>query len=92
MSPSFSDFDKGPLRAVKPISRSQLKGGFGTDSGPSRGDPYRPAVRPTEASKAAVCYVRNTSRPDVAGRRGFDAVRHEENDPLVQNQMSTCQA
>ncbi len=28
-------------------------------------------------------YDRLTSRPDVAGRRGFDAIRHEENDPLV---------
>ena len=35
-----------PLRAVKPISRSQWNGGFGAHCGPSRGDPCRRAVRP----------------------------------------------
>jgi hypothetical protein len=45
---------------------SSRHGGFGADSGPTRGDPCRPAIRPFEASKAAVCYVRDTSAP--AGR------------------------
>ena len=34
-----------PLRAVKPISRSQWNAGYG-HSGPSRVDPFRPALRP----------------------------------------------
>jgi hypothetical protein len=51
---------------VKPISRLQWNGGFGADFGPFRGDPCRPALRPIEASKAAVCYVRNTSTPAVS--------------------------
>jgi hypothetical protein len=49
--------------AVKPISRSQMEWRVGLDSGRSRGDFCRRANRPTEASKAAVCYVRNTSTP-----------------------------
>jgi hypothetical protein len=64
-SPPFAmfcrQFDQCLLRAVKPISRSQWNDGFGADSGPSQGDSRRRAIRPTEASKAAVCYVRNTS-------------------------------
>jgi hypothetical protein len=55
------------LWAVKPISRSQWNGGFGADSGRSGGDPRRRAIRPFEASKTVVCYVRNTSR--AAGRQ-----------------------
>ena len=39
--------------------------GFRPDSGPLRGNPGRRAFRPTEASKAAVRYVRNTSTPAV---------------------------
>jgi hypothetical protein len=31
--------------------------------------PGRTAIRPTEGSKAAVCYVRNTSTPAVTGQR-----------------------
>jgi hypothetical protein len=49
-----------PLPAVRRVSRSQWNGGFGADSGPSRGDPIRPAFRPMEASKSVVCYVRST--------------------------------
>ena len=48
---------------------------YGADTGTSRGDPCRPALRPFEASKAAVCYVRlrrkapsRASRPPPAGR------------------------
>ena len=43
-------------------------GCYGADSGPSRDDPRRPAIRPVEAFKAAVCYVRNTSIPAVPTR------------------------
>ncbi len=53
------------LRAVNAISRSQWNDGYGANPGPSRGDPCRRASRPIEASKAAVCYVRNTSIRDV---------------------------
>jgi hypothetical protein len=38
--------EEPPLRAVKPTSRPQLNGGYGADSGPSRGDPSRRAIRP----------------------------------------------
>jgi hypothetical protein len=52
--------------AVKSIlRRAEWNGGFRPDSGLSTRDPRRPALRPTEASKAAVCYVRNTSICDV---------------------------
>jgi hypothetical protein len=51
-------------------SSGTLDGGFGSDSGPSRGDASRRAIRPTEASKAAVCYVPNTSTPAVRRVRG----------------------
>ena len=50
-----------PLRAVKPISRSQSNAGYGPDSGPSRGGPCRRALSPIEASKAAISYDRFTS-------------------------------
>jgi hypothetical protein len=56
-----------PLRAVKPISRSQWNGGNGADSGPSRGDRRRRAIRPTATSTNAVGYGRNTSTPAVHG-------------------------
>jgi len=54
-----------PLWAVKPILQSQENDGFGAESGPSRGDPCRRAIRPIDASKAAVGFVRNTSTPAV---------------------------
>jgi hypothetical protein len=63
----------GLLRAVKPISRSQLNG-FIVDSGPSRGDPRRRAFRPTEASKAATRDVRLTSL-QPAGMRKYRSSR-----------------
>ena len=41
-----------------------------TNSGCSPPDPCRPALRPTEASKALVCYVRNAStRPSAACKK-----------------------
>jgi hypothetical protein len=51
---------------------------FAQDPGPSRGDPSRHALRPTEASKVATCYVRFTStravrcaqKPVIRRRRG----------------------
>jgi hypothetical protein len=49
-----------PLREVKRTSRSQLNVGYGTDSSRSRGGPCRGAIRPIEASKTVVCYLRNT--------------------------------
>jgi hypothetical protein len=51
------------LWAVKSTPRVQWNDRYGADSGPSRGDLCRRALRPIEASKAAVCYVRNTSKP-----------------------------
>src|SRR5208282_5917984 len=53
------------LRAVKAISHSQWNDGYAAYSGPSQGEPRRPGIRPIEASKAVVCYVRNTSTPVV---------------------------
>jgi hypothetical protein len=55
----------GIKSAVKRTPRPQLNDGYGADTGPSGGDPFRPVVRPFEASKASVCYVRNTSTPVV---------------------------
>jgi hypothetical protein len=52
-----------PVMAVNATPRSQSIDSYGADSGPSRGTPCRPGLRPIEASKAAVCYVRNTSTP-----------------------------
>jgi hypothetical protein len=46
--------------------RWQSNGGFGPDSGPYQGTRFRAAFRPTEASKAAVRYVRNTSTPAIS--------------------------
>jgi hypothetical protein len=43
--------------------RSQLNGSYDANSGPPRGGHCKDAIRPMEASKAAVCYVRNTSKP-----------------------------
>ena len=44
----------------------EWNGGYCADSSRSRGDVRRRASRPTDASKAAVCYVRSTSIRDVA--------------------------
>jgi hypothetical protein len=51
------------LRAVNAISRPQWNDGYGVDCGRSRGGPCRSAIRPIEASKAAIGYVRSTSKP-----------------------------
>src|SRR5208337_1610005 len=50
--------------------------GFDADSSPSRDDPCRRALRPIEASEAAVCYVRNTSTPAVFGARFYAPASH----------------
>ncbi|MFZ0599903.1 MAG: hypothetical protein WAN05_00700 [Roseiarcus sp.] len=42
---------------------SQLNGGFGADSGPSRGDRCRRAIRPIEPFAIVTRYVRSTSKP-----------------------------
>ena len=47
----FLPTKKGALEAsgngaAKAISRSEWNGGYGADSGPSRGDPRRRAIRP----------------------------------------------
>jgi hypothetical protein len=80
--PAFATFygalDRYLLCTAKPISRSQWKGGFGAHSGPSRGDPCRRAFHAIEASKAAVCNVRNTSAPAV--HSGVD-LRHVGRNP-----------
>jgi hypothetical protein len=43
-----------PLRAEKATPRSQRNHRYGADSGPSRGGVGRRALRPIEASKAAI--------------------------------------
>jgi hypothetical protein len=43
-----------PLRAVKTTSRSRRKVGFGAECGPSRGDPCRPAIRPSETFPVSI--------------------------------------
>jgi hypothetical protein len=42
----------------RPVLNSKWNGGFGAHSSPSGGDRRRHAIRPIEASKAAVSYVR----------------------------------
>ena len=58
-----------PLPAAKAISRSQWNARNGADSGPARGIPCRPAIRPNATSTAAIRNVRFTvdsSRPPCA--------------------------
>jgi hypothetical protein len=47
------------------LSRSQWNGSYGANSGLSRGDLCRRAVRPIQAFKAKVAFVRFTSTPAV---------------------------
>jgi hypothetical protein len=47
------------------ISRSRWNGGYGADSGPPRGNPCRPALRPLEVPKPAILNVSFTSTPAV---------------------------
>jgi hypothetical protein len=54
------------------LFRGRWNDGYRADSGPSRGDSCRRALRPTEASKAAICNGSFTSTPP--GRNGQGAV------------------
>jgi hypothetical protein len=58
----------GKARTVraKPISGSHWNAGFRPDCGPSRGDPFRLAIRPNATSTVAIRNVRFPSTP--AGR------------------------
>ncbi len=56
---------EGLRRAEMRRHRVMPNARFPADSHHSLRDPRRSALRPTEASKAAVCYVRNTSTPAV---------------------------
>ena len=58
----------------------ESNGGFGANSGPSWGDRCRRAFRPIEASKDAVCFVRNTQLIAVIRRRLGERA---EIDPLL---------
>jgi hypothetical protein len=40
-------------------------------------------VRPTEASKAAVCYVRNTSTPAVHGANNWGVIQFDEEGRVI---------
>jgi hypothetical protein len=50
--------------------------GYGTDCGRSRGGPGRGAIRPTEASKAAVRYVRSNVDSGRPLRRFVETLRN----------------
>jgi hypothetical protein len=56
--PAVKMKSEDPLWVVKALSRSQWDDGYGADCGRSRGGSCRSAIRPIEASKDAVCYVR----------------------------------
>ena len=73
-----------PLRAVKPISRSQWNGGYGADSGPSRGDPCRRAFRPIEASTDAISNGSYTSTPAVRCAQSPMACDRVSTDPRME--------
>ena len=49
-----------------PAAKPKRNGGFGSVSGPSRGDSRRGAIRPIEASKAVIRDGRFTSTPVLA--------------------------
>ena len=61
-------FDQRPLRAVRAVSRPQWYDGYGADSGPSRGDPGRPASRPSRRSAGAAMNARYGRTFAVPGR------------------------
>src|SRR5271166_99086 len=63
--------DERSLRAVKPISRSQLNDGYGADCGRSRGSPYRGAIRPDETIGSRTSPTAKRSEGDLAGARRF---------------------
>jgi hypothetical protein len=53
----------GSFARAKPFSGSQRNAGFGAQPGRSRSSPCVRANRPIEASKDAVCDIRNPSIP-----------------------------
>ena len=61
-----------------------MNDGYGADTGPSRGDPIRPAFRPIEASKVAICNGRFTSIP-AGGNAQKAAGRRRKADPPGRN-------
>jgi hypothetical protein len=64
---------RSEFHPIVPLTASCLRvrqwnGRFGAHSGPSQGDSRRRAIRPTETSTTAVCYVRNTSTAAIRRR------------------------
>jgi hypothetical protein len=57
-------FDRCPLRAVNRFSLA-MEWPLWRALGPSQKKPCRPGIRPIEASKAAIGYVRSTSIRDI---------------------------
>ena len=62
-SPAVRAVSSFPVGEV--ISRLRSNDGYGADSGPSRGERRRRAIRPIEASKAAIGNGCFTSTPDI---------------------------
>jgi len=60
--------DQGLLRAVKGTPRSQLYVGYGANSGPSRGDPWRRAFRPFHRFRDRRSEGRTRPKPVFKGR------------------------
>jgi hypothetical protein len=67
INPSIALHHDRILKRTGDGMREHLNGSKAADSGPSRGDCCRPAIRPIEAFKVAVGYDRFTSLP--AGMR-----------------------
>ena len=63
---------------------------FGADSGPSRGNSCIPAIRPIEASKAAIRYVSYTSRRDVHFFPTMSALVDLTHSPSRQRRAAIC--
>jgi hypothetical protein len=71
-----------PLRAEKPILRLPRNDGYSADCGRSQGGPRRGAIRPIEASKGAVGYVRCAQRPAIH-RRLRERVKSTLSCPMI---------
>jgi hypothetical protein len=75
----------GSKRAVKPTPRPHWNDAYGTDSGPSRGDPCTPGIRPTGLSGLNIiaprrCELRRR-RPDRRTHRANLAATHRPRRP-----------
>src|SRR6516162_9904964 len=81
-------FDQYLLRAVKPISRSQWNGGFGADSGTSRGDPCRRAFHPTSHSHSTVKSTTVVESPEGISPPGAPRTVHDS----LESHGSRCSA